>query len=368
MKIGIIAYDLSTLAGGTRLSLTLGSELQKEGYEIAYACVYEDLDRLSKKFGYKFNFKIYKMKRPILGRKIVNYNSMFNHSFPIYKMCKEFKPDVVIEIGGFINSLLVPVMLKIPSIHYAHEGSYYYARKNIINKIYFTPITLIERIIAKKVTICTNSNYTAKIIQRSWNINATVIYPPVDTDVFTPDEERENIILCVLRFLPAYKFENLIDAFRKLKRNDYSLVIIGGLTNENRIYYESLRKYVKDEENIKLIANADFNLLLNYYKRSKFFWFPSGAYYGIAVAEAQSAGLPTISFGADSGPGEIIINGKTGYLVANFDEMIERTKMLLNDEELWRSMSIAARKNAVERLGLDIFRNKFRDVIEMIRR
>lgn len=30
MKIGIITYEISTLAGGTQLSLTLGSELQKE--------------------------------------------------------------------------------------------------------------------------------------------------------------------------------------------------------------------------------------------------------------------------------------------------------------------------------------------------
>lgn len=50
MKIGIITYDLSTLAGGTQLALTLGRELQKEGYKVAYACVYEDLKRAGKKF------------------------------------------------------------------------------------------------------------------------------------------------------------------------------------------------------------------------------------------------------------------------------------------------------------------------------
>jgi len=364
MKIGIMSYDLSTLAGGTQLSLTLGNELQKEGYEVAFACVHEDLKRLHRKFNFKSSFKIYKKKRPIFGRAMVNYNSMFNHSFPIYKMCKEFKPDAVIETGGLINSLLVPVRLKIPSIHYALESSYPYAQKNALMRLYFAPLKPIERMIAKKAKICAISNYTRKLVRDAWNVPAHVIYPPVDTDVFTPTGKRENIILCVLRFRSVYKFENLIDAFRRLSRKDYSLVIIGGLTKENEKYYDFLKSTIKNDDNITLLPNADFSELLNFYKKSKFFWFHSGAYYGIVVAEAQSAGLPTISFGGDSGPGEIIIDGKTGYLVENFDEMIEKTKMLLNDEELWKDMSIAARENAMERLGLDVFRDKFKEVIE----
>ncbi len=103
---------------------------------------------------------------------------------------------------------------------------------------------------------------------------------------------------------------------------------------------------------------------MDFYKKSKFFWFHSGAYYGIVVAEAQSVGLPTISFGGDSGPGEFLVDGKTGFLVDNFDEMIEKTRLLIDDERLWKSMSIAARENAVSRLGLDAFRDKFKEVIE----
>ena len=86
MKIGILVYNLSTLAGGANLALTLGSELQKKGHEIAYACVYEDLKKLSKKFGYEFDFKIYRIKKPIFGKVMQTYNSSINHSIPTYKM------------------------------------------------------------------------------------------------------------------------------------------------------------------------------------------------------------------------------------------------------------------------------------------
>ncbi len=368
LRIGLIAYDLSTLAGGTNLALTLGRELQKEGYEIAYACVYEDLNKLSKKFDIAPGFKIYKAKRPVLGEVIRTYNSLINHSFPIYKMCKEFKPDVVIETGGFLLSLAVPVLLKIPAIYYCMEPESEYSRGSLLNQLYFVPYKIIEKPILDRAKTCAISAYTGKVIQNFSKSNVTIIYPPVDTEVFAPDKEKENIILCVLRFRSVYKFENLIDAFRKLNQRDYLLVIIGGLTKENEEYYDFLKGEIRNDGNITLLPNADFSQLLNYYKKSKFFWFHSGAYYGIVIAEAQSAGLPAISFGAESGPGEIIINGRTGYLVKNFDEMIEKTKILLSDEGLWKDMSTSARENAVIRLGTDVFRNKFKEVIKAVRR
>ncbi len=181
-------------------------------------------------------------------------------------------------------------------------------------------------------------------------------------------DKKENIILCVLRFIPSYKFEDLIAAFKKLNRADYSLVIIGGLTNEYQKYYTFLKGLIKDDNNVILKPNADFKELLCYYEKSKIFWYPIGAFYGIVVAEAQSSGLPTISFGGDSGPGEIIINGKTGYLVETFNDMIKKTLILINDDDLWKDMSVAARENAVSRLGTDVFRARFREVIEDIRR
>ena len=165
LRIGLIAYDLSTLAGGTNLALTLGRELQKEGYEIAYACVYEDLNKLSKKFDIAPGFKIYKAKRPVLGEVMRTYNSLINHSFPIYKMCKEFKPDVVIETGGFLLSLAVPVLLKIPAIYYCMEPEREYSRGSLLNKLYFMPYNIIEKPILDRTKTCAISAYTGKSSQ-----------------------------------------------------------------------------------------------------------------------------------------------------------------------------------------------------------
>ena len=367
MKIGLLAYDLSDIAGGTNLALTLGSELQKEGNDIAYACVYEDLNRISKKFGIKPTFKVFKPQKPVFGKIMKVYNSLLNHSISTYKMCKNFKPDVVIETGGFLFSLAIPLLFGIPAIYYCMEPQMEYSRGSTLKKIYFFPYSIIEKQMLKHVKICAISNYTSRIIQKSCGNDVTIINPPVETNIFTPYANKENIILCVLRFRSSYKFEDLIDAFRRMNQSDYSLVIIGGLTEENETYYDFLNNYVKKDNNIVLLPNADFSQLLDYYKKSKFFWYPIGAYYGIVIAEAQSAGLPTISFGIYSGPGEKIINGKTGYLVNDFDEIVEKTEILIGNDEFYREMSIAARENAVSRFGTEVFISKFKEVIETMR-
>jgi len=363
VKIGLLAYDLSTIAGGTNLALTLGSELQKEGCDIAFACVYEDLNNLAKKFNITSNFKIFKSKTPIFGKVLRVYNSLFNHSFPIYKMCKEYKPDVVIESGGLLLSLVIPVLFRIPAIYYCMEPQMEYSRGSIFKKIYFTPYSIIEKQMLKHVKVCAISNYTGQIIQKSYGCDVTIIHPPAETNIFTPDMNKENIILCVLRFRSVYKFENLIDAFRRMNRSDYSLVIIGGVTEENEAYYNFLNDYIRNDKNINLLPNADFSQLLDYYKKSKFFWYPTGSYYGIVIAEAQSAGLPSIIFGIDSGPGEIIQDGKTGFCVSSFDEMVEKTLLLIEDTTLLDKMSKSARENAVERFGRQVFVDKFKEVI-----
>ena len=103
--------------------------------------------------------------------------------------------------------------------------------------------------------------------------------------------------------------------------------------------------------------NLPVSKLKKLYQRSKIFWHSTWAFYGLTIAEAQSCGVPAISFGREHGPGEIIIDGKTGYLVGNFDEIYMKTNKLLNDKKLWNKMSKAARKNAADRLGIKPFIN-----------
>src|SRR6185437_5109609 len=51
----------------------------------------------------------------------------------------------------------------------------------------------------------TNSHYVASRIRRYYNREATVVYPPVDTDFFQPDSARPEPFALVVSALVPYK-------------------------------------------------------------------------------------------------------------------------------------------------------------------
>lgn len=64
----------------------------------------------------------------------------------------------------------------------------------------------------------------------------------------------------------------------------------------------------------------------------------------MVLLEAQSVGLPAVSYACSSGPRDIITDGEDGFLVPLYDEVAfaERLSMLLRDEELRTRMGKAA--------------------------
>lgn len=69
--------------------------------------------------------------------------------------------------------------------------------------------------------------------------------------------------------------------------------------------------------------------------------------FPMVLLEAQAHGLPIVSFDCETGPSEIIQNGKDGYLVSTFDtkEFADKLIALANDSEQRRKLSQNAFKN-----------------------
>ena len=363
LRVGIIAYELSALRGGPKFSFLVADQLQKAGFEVALACVHHNRDFLKVKFPFINDFKIYSARKTFFADKANNINSFWNHSPAVWRMCREFKPDVVIETGGVITSLFVPLLLGIPALHYCHHpASAYaanYAESNPIHKkIYLGVVRRLEIFFAKRTKkLMANSKFTSSVAKKLWQLSPEILNPPTDVNLFLP-AKKDNIILCVAFYNPYYAFEKLVDEFRKLNREEYELYIVGPTheqdTSRAREYYETLKASISDK-NVYLLANIDFNELLDLYGRAKFFWHPGTAHFGNILAEAQSAGCVTISFGRDAGPGEIILDDKTGFLVDSFEQMRERTEQVIGNVGLFEPMSRAARENS-KRFSVENFR------------
>ena len=143
--------------------------------------------------------------------------------------------------------------------------------------------------------------------------NKYSVMPSVATEDFGCDKmeiEDKFTLISAGRLVPLKGYDLSILAFAdfvnqlpRTHRNNCELVIVGsGPEREN--YYQLAVKN-KVSANVKFIDWIDRKDLLELYKKSSAFLFPSHEGAGMVVSEAMSFGLPVICLN-NSGPGEFI--------------------------------------------------------------
>ncbi|HEX8037009.1 MAG TPA: glycosyltransferase family 4 protein [Ktedonobacterales bacterium] len=74
----------------------------------------------------------------------------------------------------------------------------------------------------------------------------------------------------------------------------------------------------------------------------------------LAVIEAMTVGMPVVALATTEVP-TVIVNGETGYVSCDVDELIDRMHMLLADRSEAQRLGANARTVALDRFGLDRF-------------
>ncbi len=148
-----------------------------------------------------------------------------------------------------------------------------------------------------------NSSFVKERIRRYYRRDSVVIHPPVDTDYFTPDKNSyEDYFLTVSALVPYKKVDTLIEVFNKTEDR---LVIVGKGPEE-----KSLKRMAKG--NIEFKKNLSDEELKTVYRGSRAFVYGGIEDFGITFVEAQSCGIPVISFGV--GGITDIVNKENGIL------------------------------------------------------
>ena len=155
-----------------------------------------------------------------------------------------------------------------------------------------------------------NSKFVQERIKRTYNREATVIYPPVDINKFTLYEEKENFYLTASRLVPYKKTKLIVEAFNKMP--DKKLVVIG--SGEE---YDSIKKIAKD--NIIVLGYQSDEVLITSMQKAKAFIYAAIEDFGIIPIEAMACGTPVIALN-EGGTKETIINKVTGI---HFEEQTE---------------------------------------------
>jgi glycosyltransferase involved in cell wall biosynthesis len=168
-----------------------------------------------------------------------------------------------------------------------------------------------DRATAGRVTrYVTNSRNVARRIARYYNREASVVYPPVDTNFFRPDSSNPvstGECLIVSALVPYKRIDLAIEACRLA---GVPLTIVGGGPERARL------------ERIAADAGGDVTFLgrlsdedvRDRYNQAALVLMPGEEDFGIAPLEAQACGRPVVALGR-GGALESIVPDQTGVLV-----------------------------------------------------
>lgn len=130
------------------------------------------------------------------------------------------------------------------------------------------------------------SQTVAERVKRYYNKDSVIVYPPVDTNLFIPQNIDENYYLIVSALVPYKRIDIAVEAFNQM---GLELRVIGSGTE-----YFRLKK--KAKPNIKFLGWQPDNTVRDCYARCKALIFPGIEDFGITILEAQSCGRPVIAY------------------------------------------------------------------------
>lgn len=171
------------------------------------------------------------------------------------------------------------------------------------------------------------SHHIRKRIERCYGRTAAVVYPPVDTDFYTPDPQTpaEEFYLVVSALVPYKRVDLAVEVFR---RNGKRLVVIGDGP-------ERARLEASLPANIRFLGWQPDEILRDYYRKCRALMFPGEEDFGIVPVEVQACGRFVIAYGK-GGALETVEEGRTGVFfseqtVPSLQEGLERFERLRLD-------------------------------------
>jgi glycosyltransferase involved in cell wall biosynthesis len=132
------------------------------------------------------------------------------------------------------------------------------------------------------------SHYIARRIWKVYRRTSTVIYPPVDTDMFTIKHTKQNYYMTASRMVPYKRVDLIIEAFNKCPER--KLIVIGDGPELRCIKSRA-------GSNTTFLGYQSTPVLVDYLQNARAFIFAAEDDFGIAPLEAQACGTPVIAFG-----------------------------------------------------------------------
>lgn len=157
-----------------------------------------------------------------------------------------------------------------------------------------------------------NSKYLARIYEKMETKAETVIYPPIDCQIFKPTTTTPKGNYVVTYFGKETNFRVIQKALDK----GIKIKAFGG-----KIVTAS--KETLKHPNLEFLGRISNHQLADLYSNAAFTLFPYiDEPFGYIPVESMACGTPVVTFGTQ-GPGETVIDGITGWFANNENEIVD---------------------------------------------
>ena len=238
-----------------------------------------------------------------------------------------------------------------------------------LRQVYAIPYMLLTekkmKRISEKTQIIANSKYTSYQLKQIEGIDAdAIIYPPVASHIYSPlsrHEKTDNVIL-IARLAHIKKMDFVIKIAKKRPETKFTVVCL-----VSKGYMPLLRELL---DNCKDLKNVEFHYNINYMKRlsllatSKIVLNMGVETFGIALAEAVSAGCIPIIY--PEGGALEVVEGIEHHKATNVFEASEAITDALSHWTPEKSHAVAEMMH--KRFGYEKFIREFMSIVEKIQK
>jgi len=198
------------------------------------------------------------------------------------------------------------------------------------------------------------SHFIARRIEKCYRRQAEVIYPPLDTEWFTPGGARGQHYFSHSRFVPYKRLEILVEAFGALPER--VLRLAGDGPGRKKLQ-------ARAPANVQFLGHIDRNALREELRSARAYLFAAEEDFGLAPLEAMACGTPVIAFGRGGvwetlrdAPDCVFFGEQTPGCVS---------EAVIRFEQTPETHSPQQRRAAVTRLSRETFRTQMRAAAEI---